>query len=112
VSLVEIVIATGLLAMVVVFVLTLLPSSTLGMQRSQDMQAAAAYGQEVLDAARATPPTAGTQITFVYTVNHSDFQVTRQTFAVPCSSGLEDVIVSIQGPRGQALQLGTRVNAP
>jgi hypothetical protein len=112
----------ALLGLVVTFVLNLLPSSALGLQKAADVEAAAGYATQVLDDARlhasaivnVTPAPSPTFVdvnTNVH-VDRSDFHVTRTWMQVTSdpTPTLWDVSVRVQEPHGHSLTVTTRVD--
>jgi prepilin-type N-terminal cleavage/methylation domain-containing protein len=114
VTLVELVVCVALLGLVVGFVVNLLPTGTLGLQRASDVSAATAYGVEVVDNATQNPLNPYQQslvdIDRTVQVGPTDFHVTRTWY--PAEGGtMYDVVVTMQGPRGTPVTVGTRVAA-
>ncbi|MHB2015509.1 MAG: type IV pilus modification PilV family protein [Candidatus Xenobia bacterium] len=107
-TLVEILVSLAILAAGVVFVVSIIPTAVLTLQRAEDLQAATAYGQELVEDARAHVPTAaGRDRDFQVTLNRTEFHVTRDIVVFP---DLEDVVVTLQGPSDQQpVKLATRL---
>ncbi len=111
VSLLEVVVAVALLAIGIVFVLSLLPSSVLTLKRAEDMQAATAYGMEVLhDAELRVPSIAGRDRDLHFEINGTSFHVTRDV--LPVDALLTDVVVTVKWRDDvPPLKLATRLAA-
>ena len=109
-SLLELIMAVALLAVGILFIASLIPSSVLGLKKAEDTQAAAAYGIELIENARLSPPTAPDRREFRRTLNGTDFQFVRQIYGV--DDELFDVVVIASGnPEYPPMRIATRVNA-
>lgn len=91
VSLLEVVIALALLALGLMFILAIVPTGIRSIKRSEDLQAAIAYGNEVVEQCRRSIPPEGTT-EFHVTLNGTDFKITRQIFKV--DARLTDIVVT------------------
>ncbi|GMU55397.1 MAG: hypothetical protein AMXMBFR33_45430 [Candidatus Xenobia bacterium] len=112
-SLLEMVVALGLLALVLPFLLNLVPSSALALKRAEDVDAASAYATRLLEEARATPPSRlGVDLDSFVTLNNTRFRVVREVYAVDNYPALRDVVVAISGPaRLQPIRMATRLGS-
>lgn len=106
-TLLEVVIALALIALGIVFVLGILPTSVLSVKRSEDMEAATAYGVEVVEDARRQLPETLSQ-TFVKTLNQTEFTVTRDIYVVDQATS-DIVVVASWSPDRPGIRLATRV---
>ncbi len=110
-SLLEMVVALGLVALVLPFLLNLVPSSALALKRAEDVDAASAYATRLLEEARATPPTRpGVDLDTTVTLNNTRFR--REVHAVDNYPALRDIVVAISGPaRLQPIRMATRLGS-
>jgi hypothetical protein len=107
-SLLDIVMGISILSMVILFVVSLLPSSVGSLRRAEALQGATLYGTELLEAARAAPP--GTPVDTVVTLNSTSMHVTREI--LPLGNRLVDVKVTVTyRPDAQPVLLTTRLPA-
>lgn len=109
-SLLEVVVALALIALVLPFLLNLVPSSALALKRSEDVNAASAYAAKLLEEVRADPsPTPGV-VTSTVRLNNTDFRIVREIYAVDRQPSLHDVVVSVHGPaRFAPIRVATRI---
>ncbi len=110
-SLLEVVVALALLALVLPFLLNLVPSSALALKRAEDVNAASAYAAKLLDESRCAPNfTVGVDKQETVTLNNTEFQVAREIYAVQGMDEMRDVVVSVTGPRRfQPIRMATRL---
>jgi prepilin-type N-terminal cleavage/methylation domain-containing protein len=109
-TLVEVIVSLAILAMGLLFVLSLIPSSVLSLKKAEDLQAASAYGMELLEMVRLQPPSAEERQAFDVDFNHTSFHFVREIYSV--EEGLFDVVVVAQGREDTPpLRLATRVHA-
>lgn len=101
-SLIEIVVALGLAALLLPLVMNLLPTSALALQRAEDLQAATGLAMRAMDEFR--DDFQEREETLV--VNGSKFEVTREKFEIRPRTW--DLVVTVQGPRGAPVVLATR----
>ncbi len=103
--------ATSLLAGCVLVIVAMLPSGVLSLQKAQNIQAATAYGLEVMEVTRTqfTP----TALDFKANLNGQSFHVQRAVYPVPSASPLYDVAVTVSWD-GQPVPvvLSTRLYRP
>jgi uncharacterized protein (TIGR02598 family) len=109
-TLVEILMAIGILAMGILFVVSIIPSSVLSLQKAEDMQAAAAYGMELIEAARMEPPDTEETREFIVTINRTELRFERRVISVE-EDLFDIVVVATMHPDKPPLRLATRVNA-
>lgn len=108
VSVLEVVIALALLAVGVMFILAIVPTGLSALKRSEDIQAAVAYGNDIIERTRTSLPPEGS-ITYKVTMNGTDFEMTRQVFRV--NGRCTDVVVTARwSPTIPPRVLATRVN--
>ncbi|MBI3924867.1 MAG: hypothetical protein HY319_04950 [Armatimonadetes bacterium] len=113
-SLLEVVVALGLLALVLPMLVNLIPSSAVALRRAQDIDAATAYAHKVLEEARRDSTLApGATLEAEVTINRTNFRMIREVYEVsPASLGLVDVVVLMQGtPSFPPIRLSTRMGA-
>lgn len=106
--------AAALLAACVLTVITLIPSGVVSLKKAEDIQAATAYGLEVLETRRAMLDPAAAATTYEITLNQTTFQVTSRGRAISHPGGrLVNVVVEVTWNRQpQPVLLSTRVFRP
>lgn len=113
-SLIEVIIASALVAAGVMVLLTLIPSGVLSLKKAEDLQTATAYGLEVMEISRGGFERSSALDDFHITLNSTEFHVTRQFWPVADTDNrLFDVQVSVSW-NGQPVpvQLSTRMPQP
>jgi hypothetical protein len=105
-SLLELVVCFGLLALVIPFVLNLVPSGTLALRKAEVVQEASAYGLVLIDEAR-NSPAMGLDLDTTRTVGRTEFRIRREIYQV--DDRLRDVVVELTPRRGQTMRLATRM---
>ena len=105
-SLLELVVCIGLLALVIPFVLNLIPSGTLALRKAEEVQEASAYGVILIDQARSSPAL-GLDLDENRRVGRSEYHVRREIYQV--DDRLRDVVVELTPRRGQPMRLATRM---
>lgn len=112
-SILEVAVAGTLIAVTLLALVELLPSSIVGVQRAQDLEAATAYGAYMLEDARLNSSTLlnASPLTVDVTLGPTAFHVVRASSAVAVPSGgqLINVVVTMSGPRSLTVVMGTRV---
>jgi type II secretory pathway pseudopilin PulG len=83
--------AVSILSLIVLFVVSMLPTSIGSLRKAQAVQGATSYATEMLETARQSPP--GTPIDTTVTVNNTTMHVVQQV--LPIQNGLVDVKVAI-----------------
>ena len=95
-TLVEVILATAVSGATLLIILALVPLGVASLQRAQDLQAATAYGQEVVSATRAGLLPLYPRWSTAVTCNKTTFRVSREVLPVPDTEGrLADVVVTI-----------------
>lgn len=108
-ALIEVVFAMGLLALGFLFVLGIVPTGLTSVKRSEDIEAATAYGNELIEDARRTLPPLGPQ-ELKLTFNATEFKIVREIYAV--DNDLTDVVVVAQWTTDKpGVRLATRLHA-
>ncbi len=118
-SLVEVILAVALAGGALLTLVTLFPAGMLSLQKARDLEAATAYGTEVLETSRRGIDQTATLNNFIVTINRTDFHVTRDFHAVSKSTPvglrppLYDVVVTVTW-QGQPypVTIGTRMPVP
>ncbi len=105
-SLLELVVAFGLLALVLPFVLNLIPSGTLAMKKAEEIQEASAYGWKLIEEARASTAL-GVDLNTQVTLGTTQYQVVREIYQV--DDRLRDVVVELRPRRGEPQRLAARM---
>ncbi|MBM3465923.1 MAG: hypothetical protein FJX76_27855 [Armatimonadetes bacterium] len=109
-TLVEILISVGLLAMAILFVVSIIPTSVMSLKKAEDLQAADAYGVGLVEMARMAPPAEAETREFVVTLNRTEFHFVREVRQV--EEGLIDILVTAtSNARTPPLRLATRARA-
>lgn len=109
-TLIEVLLAVALLAMGILFVVSIIPTSVLSLKKAENMQAAAAYGMELIECARLAPPQAGETREFEVTINQTSIKFVREV--APLADDLFDVVVTATVDAEEPpLRMATRVNA-
>ncbi len=108
IALLEVVIGVALLALGIIFIAAILPTSIYSIKRAEDIQAATAYANELLDEARRSLPRAGeSEVTLTF--NQTDFKLRR--LVVKVDESLTDVVVTVRWRDDMPeLRLATRVH--
>ncbi len=102
-TLAEIVVATGLIALCLFFLVSLVPTANLSLRKAEDTESATLYAQQQIETVRRTlakaPPTATTAVQ----LNGTDFKV--ETDVVRLSSqgsyGLDEITVTLTRADGR-----------
>jgi hypothetical protein len=103
------VVAVALLALAMIFILNMLPTSAFSLKHAEDLQAATAYGQSWIEDVRQNPP--GVDRTADVLLNHTIFHVVRTVHAIP--PDLVDVVVSLRSDTSNVpVQVATRLYVP
>lgn len=109
-SLLELIIAVALLAIAVLFIVSIIPSGVLGLKKAEDLQTASAYGMELIETVRMHPPAAPDRRSFALTLNSTNFDFVREIYAV--EDDLFDVVVVVTGnPDNPPYRIATRIHA-
>lgn len=113
-TLVEVIVAAALVAASILLMVGLLPTGVLALKKAEDVQAATAYGVEVLETRSAALPPAPFTSAFWITLNGTRFRVRTVVSAVPHPSGhLYDLAVTVTWNRQPApVRLFTRLYRP
>lgn len=113
-TIVEVLLAAALICGGLLCVVALLPSGVVSLKKAEDLQTAAAYGVEVIEATRSGVAATPGLDDFHVTLNSTDFHVTRNAAQVPGTGGqLVDVVVTLAWPRQKVpLTMSTRMLAP
>jgi prepilin-type N-terminal cleavage/methylation domain-containing protein len=90
-SILEVVVAMALLALGFLFVLGIVPTGVTSIKRSEDIEAATAYGMELMEDARHSLPPA-TAHEYVLTMNQTEFHFRRELVRV--NDDLTDIVVT------------------
>ncbi|MEW6281564.1 MAG: type II secretion system protein [Candidatus Eremiobacterota bacterium] len=106
-SLLETVVAIGLVGLMIPFVLNLIPSGTLALKRAETLEVATAYGWKLIEEARRLPTVQGKDVDRDVKVGGTGFHVTREFF--PVGDNLRDVVVTMRPSRGEPVRLATRM---
>jgi type II secretory pathway pseudopilin PulG len=106
VSLAELSVSVALLGLLIMFVITLLPSSVVTLRRADAMQSATAYAVDMIEQAR-TNPALGVGTAFLLDLEGGHFQVVRTV--TPADAGLQDVVVTLRDTHGHVVTIGTRM---
>jgi hypothetical protein len=104
--LLELVVCVALLALVIPFVLNLVPSGTLALKKSEQVQEASCYAFKLIEEAR-NSPAMGLDLDTTVRLGTTDYAVRREIFQV--DSRLRDVVVEMKPGRGQPIRLATRM---
>lgn len=102
-SLLEVVVALALAALVLPLVLDLLPTSALALKRAEDLQAATGLATRALDEMRADPKPGQARVE----INDTRFTVVREVFEV--RPGITDLVVRVIDERKHEVRLATRI---
>lgn len=89
-SLLEVVIAMSLLALAFLFVLAIVPAGITSIKRSEDIEAATAYGMEIMEEARRSLPPEGEKLFFIE-LNQTEFKIMREVVRV--NQDLTDIVI-------------------
>lgn len=110
-TLVEVILAAALVAASILLMVGMLPTGVLALKKAEDLQAATAYGVEVLEARSAALPSAPYAGAFSITLNGTRFRVETDLTAVPHPSGhLYDLAVTLRWNHQPApVRLATRL---
>jgi prepilin-type N-terminal cleavage/methylation domain-containing protein len=103
-SLLEVVVALGILALLFPIMLNLVPSSRLATFRADLIQTATASALLWLEQARKNPVPRQADVV----VNNITFKATTQIFPVP-QEAMDDIVVTFIPPRGGAIVVATRI---
>jgi Tfp pilus assembly protein PilV len=106
-SLLEVVIALALVALGVVFVLGIIPTSVLSVKRSENIEAATAYGMELVEDARQNLGT-GTERHYEVEFNNTRITFIRALYTVD-ESTTDIVVVGKWSDERPGIHLATRV---
>ena len=104
-SLLEVVVALGILALLFPLMLDLIPSSRLASFRAELIQEATSSALLWLEQARAHPANRSGEVV----VNNVTFKAQTQIFPVPNES-MDDIVVTFTPPRGAPIVLASRVS--
>lgn len=102
-SLLEVVVALALAALVLPLVLDLLPTSALALKRAEDLQAATGLATRALDEMRADPEPGQARVE----LNDTRFLVVREVFEI--RPGILDLVVRVIDERKHEVRLATRI---
>ncbi|MEW6278780.1 MAG: hypothetical protein AB1758_09175 [Candidatus Eremiobacterota bacterium] len=106
-SLMELVVALGLLALTFPMLLNLLPASQLARRKAENLQSATSLALEWLEDARVNPPAGpGLDRDLTVRLNGTRYQARREVVEV--SPEAFDVVVTLEGP-GEPVRLATRI---
>ena len=102
--------ALSLAALVLPFLLNLIPSGRLAQQKGENLQAATAFALEWIEDASLKPPKVdGTDKDQTVLLNGVAFHATREARQVEGQKDLQDVIVTLTTPRGEPIRLAIRL---
>lgn len=108
-TLIEVILAVALLAMGVLFVASIIPTSVMSLKKAEDLQAASAYALKIVENLRLHPPAGPDTQGGVVTLNRTEFRFSYEV--LPVEEGLFDIVVVMTGrPDSPPFRLATRVN--
>lgn len=107
-SLLEVVVAVTLVAICLLFVVSLVPMSAITLKKGEDLQATTCYGLDLIEDYRANPRvTTGVDRTVDVEINRTTYRFVREIYQV---DACVDVVVTATWPQASApLQLTTRM---
>jgi hypothetical protein len=106
-SLIEIVVGLALLVLVLPLALNLIPSSMMVQRRAADTEAAVGVGMGWLEETRSETPLNTTTYSLDIPAGQTNFQGTRAIYSLDAYSC--DVVILLQPPRGEPIQLAERI---
>jgi len=110
-SLLEVVVGLGLLALIMPLALNLIPSGRFAQKRALSLEAATALAQGWLEETRnASTLSAGVYRQQTVQVGQLTFRAVQEHYGV--DAYLMDVVVVVQPPQGQPVRLATRMARP
>lgn len=96
-TLVDVIVSIALLAMGLLFVVSLIPMGVLSLKKAENLQTAAAYAVEVVEASREGFEETARLDKFETVINDTDFEIERFVQTVPDTDGrLHDVKVVVK----------------
>lgn len=106
-SLLEVVVATGLLAVTVPLLFNLVPLALMNLQNSERLRVCSNLGQACLDEAYLVSLRPGLDVDRQEQIDGETYRVVREVYQVDPTR--LDVVVQVIPPRGAAFRLATRV---
>lgn len=101
-SLLEVVVALGLAALILPLMLELLPTSALALQRAEDLQTATGVAVRAMDQMRADPRAGNSKVE----LNRTVFTIVTEVHDV--RPGVVDLVVRVTDERQHEVRLATR----
>ncbi len=109
VTLMEVVLSTALVAIGLLFIAGIIPTSGFSLKKAENMQSATAYGLELVEDARLKPSPGVATRHYKVTLNHTEMRFKREVLFV--EDGLYDVVVTARWTDElPPLRLATRVH--
>lgn len=101
-SLIEVVVALALAALMLPLMLDLLPTSALALQKAEDLQTATGVALQAIDTMRLEPKDSDRDVV----LNGTSFHVKERAYEI--SEGVYDLVVEVEFPRSEPVRLATR----